>query len=91
MIQKVAIYGAGAIGGWLGARLASVGCTVGVVARTATLDALQRDGLQLVEADGRRAQPVTAVAEPAALGPQDLTDAERTRRVQLARERFGKR
>jgi 2-dehydropantoate 2-reductase len=72
MIQKVAIYGAGAIGGWLGARLAGVGCTVGVVARTATLDALQRDGLQLVEADGRRAQPVTAVAEPAALGPQDL-------------------
>jgi 2-dehydropantoate 2-reductase len=72
MIQKVAIYGAGAIGGWLGARLAGVGCTVGVVARTATLDALQRDGLQLVDTEGRSAQPVTAVAEPAALGVQDL-------------------
>ncbi len=30
-------------------------------------------------------------ADLAALGPQDLTDAERTRLVQLARERFGKR
>ena len=72
MIQKIAIYGAGAIGGWLGARLAAVGCSVGVVARGATLAALQQDGLQLLEAEGRLAQPVTAVADPAALGVQDL-------------------
>jgi 2-dehydropantoate 2-reductase len=72
MIQKVAIYGAGAIGGWLGAKLAAVGCTVGVVARGATLVALQQHGLQLVEAGGNSTLPVTAVAEPAALGVQDL-------------------
>ena len=72
MIQKVAIYGAGAIGGWLGARLAGVGCTVSVVARGATLAALQQDGLRLVEASGTTAHPVHASSDPAALGVQDL-------------------
>ncbi|MBO9514544.1 MAG: 2-dehydropantoate 2-reductase, partial [Variovorax sp.] len=42
--MKVCIYGAGAIGGWIGARLAQAGCTLDVVARGATLEALQRDG-----------------------------------------------
>ena len=45
MIQKIAIYGAGAIGGWLGAKLVDVGCSVSVVARGATLAGLQQHGL----------------------------------------------
>ncbi|MFC5496483.1 2-dehydropantoate 2-reductase [Caenimonas terrae] len=45
--MKVAIYGAGAIGGWMGVRLAQAGCEVGVVARGATLEALQMHGLRL--------------------------------------------
>jgi 2-dehydropantoate 2-reductase len=45
--MKVAIYGAGAIGGWMGARLAQAGCEVSVVARGATLEALQMHGLRL--------------------------------------------
>ena len=45
--MKVCIYGAGAIGGWIGTRLARAGCEVGVVARGATLDALQLHGLRL--------------------------------------------
>ena len=72
MIQKVAIYGAGAIGGWLGAKLAGVGNDVSVVARGATVAALQQDGLQLVEAEWTTAHPVRASADPAALGVQDL-------------------
>ena len=72
MIQKVAIYGAGAIGGWLGARLAAVGCTVSVVARGATLAALQQHGLQLEQADGTTTHAVRASQDPAALGVQDL-------------------
>ena len=31
--MKVCIYGAGAIGGWVGAKLAQAGCELGVVAR----------------------------------------------------------
>ena len=72
MIQKTAIYGAGAIGGWLGAKLAGVGADISVVARGATLAALQRDGLQLVEATGTTAHTVRASQDPAALGVQDL-------------------
>jgi 2-dehydropantoate 2-reductase len=72
MIQKIAIYGAGAIGGWFGAKLAGVGCDVSVVARGVTLAALRRDGLQLVEATAATARAVRASADPAALGVQDL-------------------
>ena len=43
--MKVCIYGAGAIGGWIGARLARSGAQVSVVARGATLEALQLHGL----------------------------------------------
>ena len=70
--MKIAIYGAGAIGGLLGARLAAIGCDVGVVARGATLDAIRRHGLR-VEDNGRSiAAPARAEQDPAALGVQDI-------------------
>ncbi len=40
--MKVCIYGAGAIGGWIGVHLARMGHEVSVVARGATLAALQK-------------------------------------------------
>jgi len=70
--NKVCIYGAGAIGGWIGARLAGAGCALSVLARGATLDALRRHGLRLRQ-DGRdSAYPAHACANPAELGVQDL-------------------
>ena len=71
-LTRVCIYGAGAIGGWIGARVAAAGCSVSVVARGATLAALQRDGLSLRENGADRAWPVRASADPAELGVQDL-------------------
>ncbi len=70
--NKVCIYGVGAIGGWIGARLAGAGCQVSMVARGATLDALLQQGLRLREAGLETAWPVQASAEPAELGVQDL-------------------
>ena len=70
--NKVCIYGAGAIGGWIGARLASAGCRLSMVARGATLDALQRNGLRLRESGAESVWPVQVNAEPAQLGVQDL-------------------
>ena len=70
--MKVCIYGAGAIGGWIGHGLARVGCPVSLVARGATLDALQRHGLRLNQAGSVTAQWVNASASPAVLGVQDL-------------------
>jgi 2-dehydropantoate 2-reductase len=60
---KVCIYGAGAIGGWIGVKLARAGCEVSVVARGATLQALQLHGLRL-ETVAVRAEPVEALASP---------------------------
>ena len=45
MFKQICIYGAGAIGGWLGAGLAAAGHPVNVVARGATLAALRDHGL----------------------------------------------
>ncbi|CAN7183750.1 2-dehydropantoate 2-reductase [Variovorax sp. LjRoot290] len=70
--MKVCIYGAGAIGGWIGAGLAQAGNRLNVVARGATLEALQRDGLFVMRGEQRTRVPVNAVADPATLGEQDL-------------------
>jgi 2-dehydropantoate 2-reductase len=70
--MKVCIYGAGAIGGWLGAKLARAGCEVSLVARGATLEALQGRGLSLEHAGEKFSVAVQASANPVALGVQDL-------------------
>jgi len=70
--NRVCIYGAGAIGGWIGARLASAGCQVSVVARGATLDALLHHGLRCQSGPAQTTAAVQACADPAALGVQDL-------------------
>ncbi len=69
---KVCIYGAGAIGAWLGTRLGRAGSQVSVVARGATLSALQQHGLRCDVERGTETAPVQASADPAALGVQDL-------------------
>lgn len=72
-MNAVCIYGAGAIGSWLGVALAEAGCTVSAVARGTTLAALQARGLRLTHPDGSTVQvPVHAVDSPGALGVQDL-------------------
>ena len=70
--MKTCIYGAGAIGGWIGAGLAEAGCRLNVVARGATLEALQRDGLALMRGEVRTRVPVHASEDPETLGVQDL-------------------
>ena len=70
--MKVCIYGAGAIGGWIGHGLARAGASVSVVARGATLDALRANGLQLIQAGSATAQAVACSAVPQELGVQDV-------------------
>ncbi len=50
--MKLGILGAGAIGGFLGGRLARAGEPVVLIARGAHLEAMRRDGLRVIEADG---------------------------------------
>ena len=71
--MKVCIYGAGAIGGLMAARLAKAGTAeVGLVARGPHLAAMQANGLTLVDGDERFTVPVKAAEDPAELGPQDF-------------------
>jgi 2-dehydropantoate 2-reductase len=72
--MKIAIVGCGAIGGYVGARLALAGEDVTFMVRGANLEALRRDGITLVMNDGTRqvARNVSATDDYAAVGPQDL-------------------
>ncbi len=50
--MKIAIVGAGAIGGFLGARLSLAGADVTLIARGANLQAIQNAGIKLIEENG---------------------------------------
>ena len=70
--MKVCIAGAGAIGGFFGARLGAAGHEMSALARGATLEALRRHGLRLDQGGERIVAPVRAEEDPARLGRQDL-------------------
>jgi 2-dehydropantoate 2-reductase len=69
--MKVCIYGAGAIGGYLGVQLARAGADVSLVARGAHLAAMREGGLKLlIDGEERLAHP-RCTDDPSELGPQD--------------------
>jgi 2-dehydropantoate 2-reductase len=70
--MRIAIVGAGAIGGWIGVRLARAGHTVSVLARGATLDAIRTNGWTLRTGKESLVAAVNAADDPAALGEQEL-------------------
>jgi 2-dehydropantoate 2-reductase len=75
--MKFAVVGAGAIGGYLGARLALAGHDVTFIARGANLDAIKAHGFKLIAEDGT--SEVARSARAAA-----IQDAERCDAVLLA-------
>lgn len=70
--MKVTIFGAGAIGGFLGTRLAQSGCEVAAIARGATAAALRAHGWRLQTGGTLVAVPARVAEKPSELGPQDL-------------------
>ncbi|MFL6733164.1 MAG: ketopantoate reductase family protein [Sphingomicrobium sp.] len=70
--MRIGIIGAGAVGGWIGARLALAGHSVGMIARGATLNAVRDDGLILTDLGETLVAHPTATCEPHELGPQEL-------------------
>lgn len=72
-MMRVAVFGAGAIGAYFGARLAEGGADVHLIARGRHLDALRSNGLTIVappEATVTRKLPATD--DPADVGPVDV-------------------
>jgi 2-dehydropantoate 2-reductase len=68
---RICIYGAGAIGGLLGAKLAAAGHEVTLIARGAQLAALRERGLTLRSGEETLTVRPHATDDPAAAGPQD--------------------
>jgi len=69
--MKICIYGAGAIGGYLGAQLAQTDCEVTMIARGPHLGAMRDNGLTLLIGDEKRKVDVACTDDPATIGPQD--------------------
>jgi len=70
--MKICIVGAGAIGGFIGTRLACHGHAVSAVARGATAAALRERGWRLEMGGELLTAPARVVEDPRELGPQDL-------------------
>ncbi len=72
--MKIAIVGAGAIGGYLGAKLAIAGEDVTFIARNRNLEAIRANGFRLILEDGseQHAPTAKAVQRMSEAGPQDV-------------------
>jgi 2-dehydropantoate 2-reductase len=71
--MRIAIVGAGAIGGYLGVRLASIGTDVCCIARGANLTAIRAHGLRLIMPDNTEiGASVRAYGTAAEAGQQDV-------------------
>lgn len=69
--MKIAIFGAGAIGGLLGVKLHQAGADVTIVARGPHLAAMQRDGVTLISGGQSTTVHPRCSADPADVGQQD--------------------
>ena len=70
-MPSICVFGAGAIGGLMAARLEAAGTPVSIVARGPHLAAVQQDGLTLVSGGERTVTRPNAVPHGDAIGPQD--------------------
>jgi 2-dehydropantoate 2-reductase len=71
MAMRIAVFGAGGVGGYFGARLAEAGADVHLIARGAHLQALREHGLRVRSVKGDFTVGVPATDDPAAVGPCD--------------------
>ncbi len=70
--MKIAIMGAGGLGGYFGARLVSGGADVHFVARGKHLEAMRRDGLRIEGPEPVHATKVHATDDPGQIGVADV-------------------
>ena len=71
-MTRIAVYGAGGVGGYFGARLARAGADVHFLARGAHLRALREHGLRVRSVTGDFQVPASATDDPADIGPCDF-------------------
>ena len=69
--MKICIFGAGAIGGFLGLKLSQAGADVSLVARGPHLAAIQSHGLMLIEDEKEHHANIRSSENPEDIGEQD--------------------
>ena len=69
--MRICIYGAGAIGGYLGAMLSTTEAEVNLIARGPHLQAMQKHGLKLLTESGETVYQLNCTDKPESLPPQD--------------------
>ena len=70
--MRIAVMGAGGMGGWLGAMLAGSGVEVSFIARGEHLQAMRKSGLRISGADSLHLGKVFATDKPEHIGPVDV-------------------
>lgn len=70
--MKICIYGAGAIGGFIGARLALTGHDPSLIARGVHLEAMRENGLKLITGGEEHVVRVRCSDDPGELGRHDV-------------------
>ena len=70
--MRIAVMGAGGVGGCLGALLTQAGADVTLIARGEHLKAMRQNGLRLVQQTTEFTVPVNATSEPSEVGTADL-------------------
>jgi 2-dehydropantoate 2-reductase len=70
--MRICVYGAGAVGGHIAARLSASGSDVSAVARGPHLQKIRTDGIKLIRGEATIVAKVKAAENPAALGTQDF-------------------
>jgi 2-dehydropantoate 2-reductase len=70
--MRVAVFGSGAVGSYLGSRFAAARADVHLIARGAHLEALRERGLTLITPEGISTTSVWATDNPASIGIVDL-------------------
>ncbi|HEX8024787.1 MAG TPA: 2-dehydropantoate 2-reductase [Candidatus Limnocylindrales bacterium] len=71
-MTRVAVLGAGAVGAYLGSRLAKAGAGIHLIARGKHLDVLRQSGLTLITPSGEETIHVAATDDPAGIGIVDI-------------------
>lgn len=71
-VMRIAVMGAGGVGGCLGALLTQAGADITLITRGEHLRAMQEHGLRLNQQTGSFTIPVNATDDPSQVGPVDL-------------------
>lgn len=70
--MKVAVMGAGAVGGYFGGLLAKSGAEITLIARGKHLEAMRKEGLRIKSYGGDFRVDVRAASDPKEVGPVEL-------------------